>query len=147
MIQLSTNVKPACCVPQKPSYVCILKCLFEDPSAALYSHCLHSSCFRNITNFPSFFFVLDFSFYLFLGGGVSFCACLNVSALWHCGIEIKHSTSRITFPISYLLGWEFIPEIFQLQLLVNDILIWSSGYFSMGKKIMKEKCFWSKTEI
>lgn len=57
---------------------------------------------------PTFQVVLSLTFHFilpfFLGGGVSFCTCLNISALCYCGIEIKHSTSRITFPIGCLLG-------------------------------------------
>lgn len=83
--------------------MCVLMCLFEDPSAALYSHCLPPPLSEML---PTFQVVLSLTFHFILpfGGEGSFCAYLNISALWHCAIEIKHSTPRITFPIDCLLG-------------------------------------------
>lgn len=78
--------------------------LCKPPQAWPYNYCICSSWLRNITNFPS---LLSLTFHI-LSFSVWRCLCFNISAVWCCGTRIKHSTSRIIFPIYCLLGQGFI---------------------------------------
>lgn len=78
--------------------------LCRPPQAWPYNYCICSSWLRNITNFPS---LLSLTFHI-LSFSVWQCLCFNISAVWCCGTGIKHSTSRIIFPIYCLLGQGFI---------------------------------------
>lgn len=101
MIHLNTNMKPARYVPKKQNQLFILICVSLKTPSSLILLSLSLLLLIQIYNQLSKFCVLDFSFLPF---SVQLHLCFNISTLWYCGIGIKHSTSRIIFPIDCLLG-------------------------------------------
>ena len=120
MIQLNTNMKPAGYVPPKQSQLCIIISVSLKTPSNLTLQSLSLLLLVQKYKQLSKFFVLDFSFFLFfffffffLPFSILLCLCFKISALWWCGIGIKHSTSRKIFPVYCLLGQEFIPQTCQ----------------------------------
>ena len=121
MIQLNTNMKPACYVSKKQSQLCILITVSLKTPSSLTLQSLSSLLLIQKYNQLSRF--LSLTFHFFPPFSILLCLCFNIAALWNCGIGIKHSTSRIIFPIYCLWGKNlFLRLPANVHLLVNDIL-------------------------
>lgn len=107
-IQLNIHIEPAHDVPQTQSQPPILSSVSpKTPSSLTLNYCLHNSGLRNIASFLRFqsstFHFLSFHVLLFLMLELIYSVALSYQ-------NEKNSTSKIIFPICWLLGQEFIPQ-------------------------------------
>ena len=143
MIQLNTNMKPAGYVPPKQSQLCIIISVSLKTPSNLTLQSLSLLLLVQKYKQLSKFFVLDFSFFLFFFFFYPFLSyCAYVLKYLLCGGVVQElSTLHLGRFFQFTAFWDknlFLRPA-NLQLLVNDILVYRSEYCQMGKENHERK--------